>query len=909
MSADLQGDQTYLKFIDFGGTCLGGGLKFNTQKLNELKSVEVRFGSGIQQKAHRFSVTDSNIPGSGTYEYTGYIDVPFEVWDTENNTQLMISFRDQGGDGLYNLGGEGVELIFIHDIVYNESSNSNISANGPGSNLWYTVYPEINEGLQWNTDNIPDLKINIYAYLLKNRNVSSQSVTTWSDETKSNYAHADHHYLTIDNYGSPYRILDCNDGGVAISIDGGDTWESPNIGYNTSQFYGVAQHPEQLQLIGGMQDNGTAMSLVNPGKESDWITTLGGDGFFVLWNSHDSKQILISQYYNGIVRSDDGGQTWYDSKKEITDNNENTAPFITQLENSSKDPDLVFSVGKSGIWRSENFGKKWELIPINDDIWVNDFSNAIVAVSDADPAVVWAGTRFDANHQIMLSTDRGKTFKKVNTFNKAPGIISNIITHPKNRETVYVLFSYSGRSKIIKSSDFGKSWMDISGFNNNTSTVGFPDVAVYSMVVMPENDQELWAGTEIGLFVTNDGGNNWRFSNNGLPAVCIWDMNISGDRLALGTHGRGVWSLKDDRFKMNINPPVILGAGTHPSGALALKLSNNVEWDSVKISYGSEYIVTMSNLDVGESLLLTDTKIFNNNEMVQVTAFINGQKYFSNGLDLKHFEIFDAVHEYSNDFELYQNDFAGKGFLINSLNGFSGYGINSDHPYKENDIFTYMLKYPLIVADDYSLSTLSYKDIAFVEEGEQGSIFGSTDFYDYVIVEGTKNGVDWIPLTNGYDYRFSTKWKGGSYIIDDQPSENEYVTHTLNLQDNFNPNDTILVRFKLYSDPYSTGWGWIIDDLNVQKGIGNNDETPKEKLILKQNPFHLRTDIVLYSEQLGNGLIEIFNQKGQLINKSNFYKSDPNWSGEIFLPKEFAGVKFIRITINGKIFVEKFVLI
>ena len=86
-------------------------------------------------------------------------------------------------------------------------------------------------------------------------------------------------------------------------------------------------------------------------------------------------------------------------------------------------------------------------------------------------------------------------------------------------------------------------WEDISGFGTGDSSVnGFPDVMVYSLLVMPYTGI-LWAGTEIGLFESHDNGLSWHYADNGLPAVSIWQMDIIDQQLIVATHGRGIWSL------------------------------------------------------------------------------------------------------------------------------------------------------------------------------------------------------------------------------------------------------------------------------------------------------------------------------------------------------------------------------
>ena len=133
--------------------------------------------------------------------------------------------------------------------------------------------------------------------------------------------------------------------------------------------------------------------------------------------------------------------------------------------------------------------------------------------------------------------------------------ISGLATHPHDDSTAYVLFSVSwlgckrskeGRAKILRTTDLGQTWSDLSGFygtTNATSMNGFPDVAVYDLLVMPDNPSTLWVGTEIGLFISDDDGASWYYSNNGLPAAAIWRMRIIDDQVMVITHGRGIWTV------------------------------------------------------------------------------------------------------------------------------------------------------------------------------------------------------------------------------------------------------------------------------------------------------------------------------------------------------------------------------
>ncbi|GMQ83077.1 MAG: hypothetical protein BMS9Abin05_2555 [Rhodothermia bacterium] len=148
---------------------------------------------------------------------------------------------------------------------------------------------------------------------------------------------------------------------------------------------------------------------------------------------------------------------------------------------------------------------------------------------------------------LNVSTDEGETFNPVPTpEDLSSGRITAIATHPTEPETAYVLFSSFNNPKILRTRDLGQTWEDLSGFANGAakeSANGFPNVAVHDLLVLPDNPSEIWAGTEIGLFISKDDGATWEFANNGLPAVSIFRLRIVDDQLIVATHGRGVFSL------------------------------------------------------------------------------------------------------------------------------------------------------------------------------------------------------------------------------------------------------------------------------------------------------------------------------------------------------------------------------
>ena len=184
------------------------------------------------------------------------------------------------------------------------------------------------------------------------------------------------------------------------------------------------------------------------------------------------------------------------------------------------------------------------------------------------------------------------------------GGISGIATHPIQDSIAYILFSFSQKPKILRTTNLGQTWEDISGFGaNTTSSNGFPDVAVYDLIVMPHQPNTIWAGTEIGLFESTDNGVSWHMANNGLPALPIWDMTNVEDEVVLGTHGRGIWSVKipglGDSGKYK---PLLKNLTQGPDGAISINLRLRSLYDSsvVKVN-GSRYSIiganSISNLD------------------------------------------------------------------------------------------------------------------------------------------------------------------------------------------------------------------------------------------------------------------------------------------------------------------------
>ena len=684
--------------------------------------------------------------------------------------------------------------------------------------------------------------------------------------------HVDHHNLVIiPKSNGSFRILNANDGGIGVSADSVNNWNKPTLGMNTSQFYGVDKKPGAIAYIGGMQDNGTWRSPEDANVSSQWIFQIGGDGYEASWNFNDPNKLIGGYQYNGLQRSLNGGLSWTSATSGLSDIGSDKAPFITKIAKSNKEPDLLFVVGASGVWRSTNFGGSWSLTPITDSDWGWDGSSFFdVKISRANPDIVWAGRWMDPNGRINVSTDQGLTFNPTSLYSQVSmGGISGLATHPLQDSTAYVLFSFAHKPKILRTNDLGQTWEDISGFGADTvSSNGFPDVAVYDLLVFPNTPDTIWAGTEIGLFESTDNGASWHIADNGLPAVPIWAMTHVDDQIVLATHGRGIWSVTIPGLSSNqIFPPLIQELYQGPDGLLSIGIELRSAYDSTNVLIDSELFVQIGPNAAAQDTLVKYVVPQAENLTVEVTSYKEGIPYdaVSGNIDVQVFS--QPQTTYLNDFNTPSSDFFGSGFQIKSEIGFFDDAIHTSHSYASNQNITYTLAVPITVASDNA--NFVYNDVAIVEPGEPGTVFGNEQFWDYVVVEGTKDGINWIPLADGYDARLHADWLN-AFNSGTPGNSTMYRSHQVDLLNTFSPGEQILIRFRLYADAFVNGWGWAIDDLKIQEnatGIAESSLTQKSFALLQNypNPFNPSTTIQYQLPKNSKVELKIYNTLGQLV--------------------------------------------
>ncbi len=189
-------------------------------------------------------------------------------------------------------------------------------------------------------------------------------------------------------------------------------------------------------------------------------------------------------------------------------------------------------------------------------------------------------------------------------------------------------------------------------------------------------------------------------------------------------------------------------------------------------------------------------------------------------------EIFNAENDSVIDFDNTADDdlFILDGFSVSQPSGFESKALHSLHPYIEGETylngeinFYAILKIPFILGEENP--NILFDEIVLVEQGQSGSSYGDDNFWDYVIIEGSlDSGKTWHEFEDGYDCSISSSFTS-AYNSNGSGSEEMYVSHRISLTQNekFNVDDKILIRFRLWSDPATVGWGWAIDNIKIQK--------------------------------------------------------------------------------------------
>ena len=382
--------------------------------------------------------------------------------------------------------------------------------------------------------------------------------------------HGDNHDLWIDPH-DPSRMIEGNDGGAVISNNAGRTW-STNMNQPTAQFYRVyADQDFPYHIYGAQQDNSTVRltSRGNAGSitEREWHDAGGGESGWMTSDPKDSN-IVYAGSYGGLL-------TRYDHK-------------TGQLRNINVWPDnpmgagaeamkyrfqwnfpLLFSphdskalyAGGNMLFRSSTEGQSWEAIspdltrdakdkqgssggPITKDNTGVEYYSTIFTVDESHvtKGLIWTGSD---DGLVFVTRDGGKKWENVTPKDMPEWIqVNSIEASPHDPAKAYfagtMYKSNDHHPYLYRTNDYGKTWKKINA--------GIADNA-FTRVIREDPNKKglLFAGTEIGLYMSYDDGEHWQQFQNNLPVVPIADLTFHKreNDLVIATQGRAFYVFDD----------------------------------------------------------------------------------------------------------------------------------------------------------------------------------------------------------------------------------------------------------------------------------------------------------------------------------------------------------------------------
>lgn len=382
----------------------------------------------------------------------------------------------------------------------------------------------------------------------------------WATPGTSTYVHADQHVLAFHpryNGTTVKTLFAGNDGGLFRTRDalaatvtapssvcnpaaGRIQWESLNNGYSVTQFYNGAPYPDGTRYLGGTQDNGTVRGGQATGR--GWETIQSGDGGYVAVDPRDTDVLYVTYIFLSLFKSTDGGRSLSPAIAGIGEPFDQFL-FIAPFAMDPSDPDRLWTGGYS-LWRTDDGAGLWH--PASARLSGRTPSVSALSVAPSDSNRVLAGTREGLIASSTAALGAGET-TAWNESRPRAGWVSSVTHDPVDPNVAYATYSSFGGIHVWKSTDGGRTWTGLDG----TGAGKLPDLPVHILAVDPENRQHLYLGTDLGIFVSTDGGAHWSVENTGFANVVTeWLTFLDGPggsrTLFAFTHGRGAWKVAID---------------------------------------------------------------------------------------------------------------------------------------------------------------------------------------------------------------------------------------------------------------------------------------------------------------------------------------------------------------------------
>ena len=423
----------------------------------------------------------------------------------------LFSSSDYSFHGIYKSSDSGDNWAIQSDnpnILGRETDGS-----GAGGQSWY----DLSLGVSTNNENLIYVGgINIWR--------SDNGGVNWDIDANSGNNQQLYSYMHVDQHAFEFNphthvAYAGNDGGFYKYMENLNKWVDISDGLEISQFYNLGlSQSNPKRLVAGAQDNGTEM-LTN----STWDAIMGGDGMECKIDHYDDDIVYAEYQYGGLRKSYNGGNSWDNIKPVSYEGGWNT-PYEMHSINS----DLIV-IGYDEVYRSTSGGALWDSISYN-----VSGGQAIksIALAPSDENYIYA-----ASHTtIKVTKDAGQSWTNIK-----PGIpnynITDIAVSNTNPDRAWITLSYYNSTyKVYETNDAGSNWINISGND-------LPGLPANCIVYQGGANDDLYIGTDIGVYYKNNTMSDWIAFNNGLPNVVVKELEIHYDEgtISAATFGRGVW--------------------------------------------------------------------------------------------------------------------------------------------------------------------------------------------------------------------------------------------------------------------------------------------------------------------------------------------------------------------------------
>ena len=525
------------------------------------RDPDVLYAASYQRRRHVWTIVDGG-PESAIYK-------SLDAGATWKKLKDGLPKEDMGRIGLA-VSPADPDVIYAVIEAANKAGGTYRSPDAGAS--WEKVNDYVSPRAQYYNELIPDPKAVGRVYSMDTwMMVTEDGGKTWR-RVGEKYKHVDNHALWIDPDDTRHLLAGC-DGGLYDSFDRGANWRFfANL--PVTQFYkvGVDEAKPFYNVYGGTQDNnslgGPSRTIASHGiMNQDWFITTGGDGYQSQVDPEDPNVVYAMSQYGVLVRYDrkTGEQTdiqpqpgadnvplrWnWDSPLFISPHSHTRLYFAANRLFRSDDrgdswqavsPDLTRQIDRNKL---KLMGRVWSVDAVAKNASTSLYGNIVtIAESPLKEGLLFVGTD---DGLLQISEDGGKAWRKIDKFPGVPELsyVSRVTPSQHDVNTLYTTFDNHKQGDfkpyVFKSTDLGRSWAPIAA--------NLPENGPVWALLEDHVDRDLlFAGTEFGVFFTNDGGRKWVQLKGGMPPICVKDLAIQKreNDLVVATFGRGFYILDD----------------------------------------------------------------------------------------------------------------------------------------------------------------------------------------------------------------------------------------------------------------------------------------------------------------------------------------------------------------------------